>query len=108
MTIHVGTSGWQYDHWRDAFYPSKLAKKDWLTYYAENLKTVEINNSFYRQPSVEAWQKWRDTVPEGFCFAVKASRFISHFKRFLDPQDSIERFIKGVENLDGRVGPLLY
>ena len=108
MAFHVGTSGWQYKHWRGPVYPEDLPVKDWLPYYAGRFQTVEVNNSFYRQPSDETWRRWRDSVPTDFRFAVKASRFISHFKRFKDPQESIDRFIKGVEGLGDRVGPLLY
>ena len=58
--IHIGTSGWQYDHWRGPFYPEDLSKNDFLSYYAERFQTVEINNSFYQLPKKETLNRWRD------------------------------------------------
>ena len=59
----VGTSGWQYKHWRERFYPKDVPQKDWLTYYSRQFSTVEINNSFYVQPSDKSWDRWRDCAP---------------------------------------------
>src|SRR6266699_1188021 len=84
----IGTSGWQYDHWRGPFYPPELAKRKWLAYYAGQFQTVELNNSFYRLPSEKSWETWRETAPGSFRFSVKASRFITHFKRLIDCKDS--------------------
>jgi uncharacterized protein YecE (DUF72 family) len=106
--VEVGTSGWQYDHWRGDFYPQKLAKSRWFAHYASVFSTVELNNSFYRQPKNETWQKWHDMAPSGFCFAVKANRFITHIKRFTDGEDPIERFLDGAERLKGHLGPVLF
>lgn len=50
-TIHIGTSGWQYDHWSGSFYPDDLPKNEWLNYYTGHFQTVEVNNSFYQLPS---------------------------------------------------------
>jgi uncharacterized protein YecE (DUF72 family) len=85
-TFEVGTSGWQYRHWRSDFYPEKLPLKRWFEHYAGVFSTVELNNSFYRQPPMETWQRWREQARPGFCYAVKANRFISHIKRFSDPK----------------------
>src|SRR3954468_20024241 len=104
----VGTSGWQYDDWRGRFYPEKLGKAKWLQYYVQHFPTVELNNSFYRQPSVASWQRWREAAPEGFRFAVKASRFITHIKRLKDPEDSLKRLFEGAERLEEHLGPALY
>src|SRR5579872_1115960 len=79
--ILIGTSGWSYDGWRGPLYPEKLAKKNWLRFYAAQFPTTEINGSFYRTPSVDAVRCWRDDTPRDFRFAWKASKFITHWKR---------------------------
>jgi uncharacterized protein YecE (DUF72 family) len=79
--VRIGTSGWVYPHWRARFYPKDLPVSDWLAFYAARFETVEINNTFYRQPTREQFARWRRAVPENFQFAVKLSRFISHVKR---------------------------
>jgi uncharacterized protein YecE (DUF72 family) len=76
--VHIGTSGWSYAHWQGAFYPQGLPAKEWLSYYARQLSSVEINASFYKLPSLDVLAQWRDSVPSGFVFAVKASRYITH------------------------------
>src|SRR5574337_1022368 len=72
--IRVGTSGWHYPHWQGPFYPQKIASKQMLDFYSQRLRTVEINNSFYHLPAQETFRQWRRETPEGFLFAVKASR----------------------------------
>jgi uncharacterized protein YecE (DUF72 family) len=81
VAVLVGTSGWQYDDWRGRFYPAELPRRAWLGFFATRFPTVEINNSFYRLPSAEAFSRWRDETPEGFVVALKASRFITHIRR---------------------------
>ena len=66
--IRIGCSGWNYKHWRDAFYPKDLPVRRWFEFYAQHFDTVEINNSFYRLPSPETFAKWRDQAPPGFCY----------------------------------------
>ncbi len=79
--VCVGTSGWTYDAWRGPLYPQKLPKKEWLRFYASRFVTAEINGSFYRTPSLEAVDAWREQTPRDFLFAWKASKFITHWKR---------------------------
>jgi len=107
MKFRIGTSGWNYNHWREVFYPKGLAQKRWLRFYQDHFDTVEINNSFYRQPNIETWENWEREAPEGFHFAVKASRFISHFKRFKDPESALKVLFQGVDKLEKNLGPLL-
>src|SRR6266508_1788849 len=85
MPVMVGTSGWVYDDWRGDFYPPDLPRRRWLQYYAGEFGTVEVNNAFYRLPRREVFEGWRDTLPDGFVVAVKASRFLTHIKRLTDP-----------------------
>jgi uncharacterized protein YecE (DUF72 family) len=106
--IHIGTSGWHYDHWRGPFYPEDLAKRDFLEYYMRRFHTVEINNSFYQLPKDKTLALWRETVPKGFVFTVKASRYITHMKKLKDPEDSLATFLQRVEALDDKLGPILF
>lgn len=80
--IRIGCSGWQYRHWSGSFYPTGLPQRLWLEYYADRLATVEVNNSFYKLPAPGALADWRDRVPDDFLFAVKASRYLTHMKKF--------------------------
>lgn len=79
-----------------------------LRWYAEHFDTVEINNSFYRLPAETAFETWcRETSPD-FCFAVKASRYITHNRKLNDPESANEKFISLVERLGSRLGPILF
>jgi uncharacterized protein YecE (DUF72 family) len=106
--IHIGTSGWHYDHWVGPFYSKRLPKKKFLEYYADRFKTEEINNSFYRLPLQRTFENWRDQVPVGFVFSVKASRFITHMKKLKDPEPSVEAFFQRVKGLGNKLGPILF
>lgn len=107
-SLHIGTSGWHYDHWQEAFYPAGLAKTAWLQYYARHLHTVEINTTFYRLPDTSTLVQWRDMVPPGFVFAVKASRYITHRKKLKDPQESLGNFLARLPVLEQKLGPILF
>jgi uncharacterized protein YecE (DUF72 family) len=106
--ISIGTSGWHYKHWCGPIYPEKCPPSEWFGRYAQSFDTVEINNSFYRLPTENALHHWRDAAPRGFCFAVKASRFITHIKRLRDPQNAIALFFSRVELLGPKLGPILF
>ncbi len=107
--IWIGTSGWTYDGWRGPFYPKDVPKKRWLNWYAEQFATTEINGSFYRTPSLEAVQAWRDETPEDFLFAWKASKFITHWKRLSDKSaNSIELMESRLAVLGPKAGPVLF
>jgi uncharacterized protein YecE (DUF72 family) len=105
---YVGTSGWHYAHWRRRFYPAELPKKDWLGYYARRFNAVEINASFYRLPQESTLANWRQAVPSGFLFSLKASRFITHIKRLKDIQEPLQTFTGRAKSLLNHLGPLLY
>jgi uncharacterized protein YecE (DUF72 family) len=107
-TVRIGCSGWIYRHWRGLFYPEKLAQKQWFAHYAAAFDTVEINNSFYRLPSAETFDKWRDQVPPGFRYAVKANRFLTQAKKLKDCAEPLERFLAPVRHLGATLGPILY
>ncbi|MDB5717828.1 MAG: hypothetical protein JWM38_1255 [Sphingomonas bacterium] len=106
--IRIGCSGWNYRHWRSAFYPDGLPVKRWFAHYAEAFDTVEINNSFYRLPSAETFAAWRDQAPPGFRYAVKANRFLTQAKKLKDCAEPIARFLAPVRALGETLGPILY
>ena len=108
VQYYIGTSGWHYTHWKGVFYPQHLHKSNWLKFYTTQFSTVELNNSFYRLPSIEAFQKWRETTPEGFIFTVKVSRYITHIKRLKTVDEPVKKFIEHAVYLNGKLGPLLY
>jgi uncharacterized protein YecE (DUF72 family) len=105
---YIGTSGWVYPHWRGIFYPLKLAQSKWLGFYTAHFPTVELNNSFYHLPTEKAFSNWRDASPDGFLYAVKVSRFITHIKRLKDVEEPIETFLSRARHLNEKLGPLLY
>ena len=104
----MGCSGWNYKSWRGRFYPRDLPASRWLEYYAARFDTVEINNSFYRLPERSTFASWRTQVPASFLFGVKASRFLTHMKRLLDPDDPLRRLFSSLAGLARRLGPVLY
>jgi uncharacterized protein YecE (DUF72 family) len=89
--LRVGTSGWQYRHWKGRFYPWELPVSRWLDHYVKYFDTVELNNPFYRQPERKTFERWRTSVPDDFLYAVKLNRFITHIKRLKIERDSVER-----------------
>jgi len=108
LQYYIGTSGWHYDHWRYLFYPDKLPKAKWLEFYSRHFTTVELNNSFYRLPSEEAFANWRDSSPANFTFAVKVSRFITHIKRLRGIEQPLDILLGRAKILKDKLGPLLY
>jgi uncharacterized protein YecE (DUF72 family) len=107
-SFRVGTSGWHYAHWAGLFYPADLPPGDWLGFYARHFDTVEINRSFYRLPTAGAMQAWRDAVPEGFVFAVKGSRFITHMKKLKESGAALAAFLPLLDELRDKRGPVLF
>lgn len=104
----IGTSGWHYDDWRGIFYPEKLPKAKWLEFYSGHFPTLELNNTFYRPPSESAFNKWYESSPPDFTFAVKVSRYITHIKRIKDCAAEVRNFMSRVVLMKEKLGPLLY
>ena len=86
--LYIGTSGWNYDAWRDGFYAG-VPRKDWLRFCARRFTAIEINATFYRLQSKETFQRWRAETPAGFRFAIKANRYLTHNKKLADPLPAI-------------------
>ena len=103
MTVLIGTSGWQYAHWRGRLYPEGLPQRLWLEHYADRFAAVEVNATFYRLPARAAVEGWRRRTPPDFTFAVKASRYLTHVRRLREPR----RLMEAVEPLGDSLGPVL-
>jgi uncharacterized protein YecE (DUF72 family) len=106
--IRIGTSGWQYRHWLGTFYPPESRPSKLLETYATHFDTVEVNNTFYRLPAATVFERWRKASPQGFLFAVKGSRFLTHMRKLKDPEDSLRLLLKRAEALEGKLGPILF
>lgn len=107
--VWIGTSGYVYRHWRKGvFYPVGLPAREELGYYASRFRTVELNNPFYRLPTAEMFQRWRDSTPPDFQFAVKASRYITHVKRLRNVADELALFLDRADHLGSKLGPILF
>lgn len=107
MRLWVGTSGWQYAHWRGAFYPPDVPQRVWLESYARTFATVEVNNAFYRLPERSTFEQWRARTPDGFVVAVKMSRYLTHVRRLRDPVEPVRRFLERATGLGPKLGPVL-
>jgi len=106
--LFVGTSGWTYPNWKNRFYPKGLAQSGWFAFYAARFRAVEINNSFYQFPKPETVEAWRRAAPEGFVFAVKANRYVTHMKKLKEPEDACRRFLEIVRGFGEKLGPVLF
>ncbi|HZS08747.1 MAG TPA: DUF72 domain-containing protein [Blastocatellia bacterium] len=106
--IHIGCSGWNYRHWRGRFYPEELAPGEWFDYYATVFDAVEINNTFYRLPAAETFRAWESQAPDGFLYAVKANRYLTHLKKLKDAKEPLERLLDRAVLLKSHLGPILY
>ena len=105
--LRVGTSGWQYRHWRGRFYPRHLAAAHWLEYYADHFETVEVNNTFYRLPERDTFRDWVERVPDDFEFSIKASNYLTHYKRLRDPDEPVERLLAHAGPMGTRLAVVL-
>jgi uncharacterized protein YecE (DUF72 family) len=105
----VGIGGWTYEPWRGTFYPDDLAQKRELEYAARALTAIEINATFYGRQSPKSWKNWAKTVPEGFQFAVKGSRYVVTRPKLADAGEGIGNFLaQGLTALADKLGPILW
>jgi len=107
LNIFIGTSGWQYGHWKGIFYPEELKYSEWLSYYCKYFSTVEVNVTFYRDVRVSTFEKWYQLTPENFQFSVKLSRQITHFNKLKVNKDLIESFIQKYSTFKYKLGIIL-
>jgi uncharacterized protein YecE (DUF72 family) len=107
--IYVGVGGWDYEPWRTTFYPAGLPRARQLDHAARRLTAIEINATYYKLQKPELFARWRDSVPEGFRFAVKASRYCCNRKLLAEGAESVERFCgQGFTELGDKLGPILW
>jgi len=107
VPLRIGTCGWQYPDWRGVLYPPGVPQRAWLSAYAEQFCTVEVDAAFYRLPSRETFERWRSAVPEGFLMAVKASRYLTHVRRLAEPEEPVARMVDAARGLGAALGPVL-
>ena len=108
--VLAGASGYSFKEWKGTFYPEKLKSEEMLRFYSERLPTVEINNTFYRMPRANVLEDWAASTPEGFRFAIKASRRITHMSR-IKPESSAEPvgyLYQNLASLGPKRGPVLF
>jgi uncharacterized protein YecE (DUF72 family) len=109
--VLIGCSGWNYADWKGRFYPEKgCPASRWLEFYARHFETVEVNSTFYRLASRDAVARWVRQTPDGFVFAPKISRYITHIKRLSDMTGPVDRFYERIEPLvrSPKMGPVLW
>ncbi|TMK39273.1 MAG: DUF72 domain-containing protein [Actinobacteria bacterium] len=109
-SVRVGCSGWNYQSWRGTFYPPGLGTARWLAHYATRFDTVEVNSTFYRLASPQAVARWVEQTPERFLFTLKASRYLTHYKRLTELGAGVGRFYDAVRPLvkSSKLGPVLW
>jgi uncharacterized protein YecE (DUF72 family) len=105
--IHIGIGGWTYEPWRGVFYPAGLPHKRELEFASRALSSIEINGTYYSTFKPASWAKWREETPDGFVFAVKASRYCTNRRQLSGAGESIARFVgQGLAELRDRLGPI--
>ncbi|PSJ42979.1 DUF72 domain-containing protein [Allosphingosinicella deserti] len=108
-TIRVGIGGWDYEPWRETFYPPKLAKTKQLEHAAQHVTAIEINATYYKLQSPASYEKWAKAVPDGFKFALKGSRYCSNRRVLGEGGEGIERFCnQGFTELGDKLGPIVW
>jgi uncharacterized protein YecE (DUF72 family) len=105
--VHVGTSGWSYDHWDGVLYPPGTPPRDRLAHYVRHFGTVELNASFYRWPRTATFASWRRRLPPGFQLSVKAPRGLTHAKRLYAPETWVGRLTECWHELGDKRAVLL-
>jgi uncharacterized protein YecE (DUF72 family) len=107
--VRIGTSGWRYPSWRGDFYPAGLRQRDELAYLSRLLTAVEVNGSFYSLQRPSSYAAWASQVPDGFVFALKGGRFITHMRQLVDVETPLANFFaSGVLALGDKLGPVLW
>jgi uncharacterized protein YecE (DUF72 family) len=106
--LRIGTSAFTAEGWEGSFYPKGLKPADYLSFYATRFDTVELDNTFYRTPSLATVQGWNAKTPSGFIFAAKVPQVITHEKVLVDCQDDLHDFLNVMDALGDKLGPLLF
>jgi uncharacterized protein YecE (DUF72 family) len=107
-SIRLGTSAFTAAGWPGSFYPEGLPEREYLTYYATRFDTVEVDSTFYRSPSLSTVKSWYSKTPKGFLFAAKVPQSITHEKVLQDCEEELSHFLKVMDALGEKLGPLLF
>ncbi len=107
MQLLTGTSGYSYKEWKGPFYPEKIAADEMLSFYARRLRTVEINNTFYRMPAESVLWQWSEQVPAEFAFSLKAPQRISHVKRLREADADLQELLRRTAVLGSKLAQVL-
>ncbi len=106
--LRIGCSGFNYYDWKGNFYPEDLPQNKWLDYYSKRFDTVELNVTFYRLPLLKTFDRWYNETPSNFLFSLKGSRLITHIKRLLEPEESLDMFFKRASALKEKIAIVLW
>lgn len=107
--IRIGISGWRYPPWRGVFFPEDLPQRRELEYASRQLRSIEINGSFYSLQRPSSWQAWYRDTPEDFVFSVKGGRYITHIRRLKEVETPLANFFaSGLLDLREKLGPILW
>ncbi len=106
--LHIGCSGFNYPDWRGRFYPEGLPQREWFGHYCSIFRSVELNVTFYRLVKPETFSRWQRMTPANFSFSIKGSRFITHVKRLVDPEEPLDRFFDGALHLGDKLQVVLW
>lgn len=106
--ILIGTSAFTAEGWVGSFYPAGMQPRDFLSYYATKFNTVELDNTFYRTPAISTVEGWNLRTPPGFVFAAKVPQVITHEKVLVDCDDDLTHFLRTMDALGDKLGPLLF
>jgi uncharacterized protein YecE (DUF72 family) len=104
---YIGTSGWNYKKWREDFYDD-IPQKDWLRFCAERFTSIEVNSTFYRLQPQSTFEKWRDETPDGFPFAIKGHRYVTHNKKLIDVEEPVIRCRDATSPLGNRLAAVVW
>ncbi len=105
--LFVGTSAWNYKHWKSVFYPPEIASSNWLNYYVKYFNSVELNITFYRLVRKTTFQNWYKNTPKNFYFVAKGSRYITHIKRLNAVGAPLDLYLKNAAGLKDKLAAIL-
>src|SRR5262245_476588 len=107
IAVHIGTSGWSYDHWEGVLYPPGLPVRQRLEVYVQRYQTVELNSSYYHWPADRTFLNWQQRLPPGFQMSVKAPGSLTHRQRLYQPEAWLARIQRSLSGLGDKLGCLL-
>lgn len=108
-TIRAGMGGWTFEPWEGTFYPDGRSKKKQLEYASRQVRTIEVNGTYYSGFTPATYAKWAAETPDDFVFAIKGNRFVTNRKVLSDAGESMRKFFaQGLEELGPKLGPICW